>query len=251
MLVGVVQFTKKKERAVFTPVPSLVWLKLLNTFTVSPIDALKGAQPIPMSFTPKTAGNSPSLPLCMTNHTDGESSVAIGEDIFLQQSKLPHQKIERRTKIVDNFTNKNTPLKGKWWGNIFNPEIIISSVVIELCNDNSIGVSFKEPLERCVQKFELAFCPLDFSSWPVQIEHMLYSNNYGRKENGHSKNSTRVRDTHPKEKGRVRRTRKGGETDQAPSSPPPPEEVKSRTAPYHHHGGYTAKHTHSGNLEDV
>lgn len=99
-----------------------------------------------------------------------------------------------------------------------------------------------------IDVYHVLLSPLELE--PPVVHDMLYSN-YGRQENEDTKNPERFRDTNPETQGRVRRTRKGGKANQTTSSQPPPEEVTSQTAPSHRRGDYTAKHIHSGSLEDV
>ena len=73
-----------------------------------------------------------------------------------------------------NLPNEHTPIVGEGgWGTL-NPNIIMSSLFIEFGYDNTIGVFFEELLKSRVQGYELALCPLDFSSWPIERMHMLF-----------------------------------------------------------------------------
>jgi len=217
-------------------------------------------------------------PLNICNMIGGESGnitfMSTGETIFaildrklravydffgIETCQLINEIIQGGSQIIDNFAYKYGENIGDGFcthGHLPNTKADPLSIFREgqfwiFINGNIITHFLAEGANPTIQIRQVFACPINPFISAIELMHdMLYST-YGRQENGQTKDSSRVRDTHPKEKGRVRRTRKGDETDQALSSPPPPEEVKSRTAPYHHHGGYTAKHTHSGSLEDV
>ena len=75
---------------------------------------------------------------------------------------------------------------------------------------------------------------------------MLYypiGDNNGKKD---TKDPQRTRDTRANEKRLPRQSKKGNQV-----NAPQPEEVKPQTSHALRFGGYTAKNTHSGSLEDV
>ncbi len=167
--------------------------------------------------------------------------------------KTPYQVIQNRTKFSDTGSDRCSQVRRDILQHNESITNYLGFSINLFLADYSVRMALEKPVGFNVEILDVLPCSIESTAnlWHVVSgPHMLYSQS-GREENGQTKNSTRVRDTRTQAKGRVRRTRKGGETDQASSSPPPPEEVKSRTVPYHHHGGYTAKHTHSGNLEDV
>lgn len=125
------------------------------------------------------------------------------------------------------------------------PDLILAIRQPNACE--TVRVAACVPHGFLIDVYHVLLSPLELE--PPVVHDMLYSN-YGRQENEDTKNSKGFRNSNPQAQGSVRRNRKGGETHQTPSSPPP-EEVKSRTAPFHRRGDYTAKHIHSGSLEDV
>ena len=69
-----------------------------------------------------------------------------------------------------------------------------------------------------------------------------------------SENSQGPRNSRANKRGRVQGVGKGGGANQATqalNSPTPPEQVASQIEHGHPLGGYTAKHIHSGSLEDA
>lgn len=167
-----------------------------------------------------------------------------------EQCKLPGQMVKAGTEVIGNLSDKQPPfLRG--FPNDLKIEDIGNLFRLALWDDLAwFGFQCQKQTDFPMKYFELFLCPDDFELDTIERMHMLYST-YGRQENGHTKNPKGFRDTNPEAQGHVRHTRKGNKTDQAISSPPLPEEVTSQTAPSCHCGDYTAKHIHSGSLEDV
>ncbi len=175
MLVGIVQFMKKKKGAVPTPVPSLVWLKRLNACPKTPMDALEEAQAMPFMPEMRDGIVAVSLPsLCATNKINRKCSSVIGLGI-VQEGELPCQKVKCGAEIVDNLPNENPIFIRECWGGILNSDIVASSLSVKLSHDNTVGISFEEPLKSIIQGYELAICPLDLSSWPIEWVHSISS----------------------------------------------------------------------------
>lgn len=235
MLICVIYGTKHTKRIVINPINSFVRLESLNNCPVFGRDPSKVLLDM--------------ASISFWGVEDRELKMPATCIIGRKVAQLVDKQIEHRAGIVGEITNDDT-------------QLIIGRNLLRQSNDDivwrcwirldnkGIGFACDEAINYSLDSIEVLLSPAKLQSWPAEWVHMLYST-YGRQENGDTKDPTEFRDTRPEAQGRVRRTRKGGETDQASSSPPPPEEVKSRTAPYHHHGGYTAKHTHSGSLEDV
>jgi hypothetical protein len=158
--------------------------------------------------------------------------------------------IQNRSTLMRPLPDKDAPFKGRLSSQV---KDILSALFIEL-TPNAASYGIDESANFIVELGEVLIRSLEPKTERLDSTihecSMLYSK-YGRQENGNTKDPQRLRDTSPQTQGCVRRTRKGGETHQTSSSPPPPEEVKSRTAPFHRRGDYTAKHIHSGSLEDV
>ena len=173
MFVGIVQFMKKKKWAMPTPIPSLVWLKRLDACQIAPMDALEKAQAI-VSMPEMRDGALPaSLPsLCATNEINRKCSSVVGLGV-VQEGELPCQKVKCRAEIVDNLSNEHPIFIRECGGRILNSEIVVSGISVELGNNSTAGVLFEEPLKGILQGYELALCPLDLSSWPIELMHML------------------------------------------------------------------------------
>lgn len=231
MFIGIINIPEKRQRSI----PCLIRLQALDS---CPLNICQSADIFGGLFFEETI----TIP---NREFDVFSEQRVFDDI-----ELPKQVIKRRSHIVTGIANK----QGKFRRNGFSllkPEQALSCLSLSYkFSDGSIRLTLQEPLHQVIDDLEVFVSSAEFEENTIERMHMLYSD-YGRKEHGDTKNTTRVRDTRTQEKGRVRRTRKGGETDQAPSSPPPPEEVKSQTETNHRSGGYTAKHTRLGSPEDV
>ena len=173
VLVGVVQFLKKKKRTAPTPIPSLVWLKPLDACPQAPRDALKEYAAPPAA---SKAADDPVLTLGVSDPKDREGRPFIRSNwdstsVTGQERELPSQPIERGAEVVGNFADAQTPLTRKRRRLALDAQAVAACVCIELGEDDTIGVSFEEPLKSSVQGFDLALCPLDPSSWPIEIRH--------------------------------------------------------------------------------
>lgn len=166
MFIGIIQFTKEKKRAMQIPMPSFVWLKSLNAYPISPMDTFKTPRAFPL-FTPKAICPFSST---STNIEYWEGRINGGSRCF-QQSKLPSQEVERRTQVVGDFTDYNAPLFGKFGRASLYYNRIVSSLFIEFGSSNDIGILCEEPFRIFLQGYELCFCPLDLSSWPIEWMH--------------------------------------------------------------------------------
>ena len=194
MFIGIVQFMKKKKGMVSTPVPSLVWLKSLNACPETPIDTLKKMtwdSIVPEGMVIPTI-NSGSL--CATRKSaDREGRTVEGYSSSILEGELPSETIQGRTEIMSNFSDDYTPFNREGRRTIFNAEIIATCLSVELGWDNTIGIAFKEPLQSCLQGYELALCPLDLSCWPIEWMHMLQYP-YGEESEEETKDSKGARD---------------------------------------------------------
>ena len=174
MLVGVVQLIKKNKGAVQIPVPSLIWLKRLDscpeiagdTLQTSPLFALAGLE--------RGVGSVPDLLGVVPVETDGEAGAEEGV-VGPREGKLPRETIERRAEIVRNLPDYDAPLIGQRGRPAPGAHIVVASFSVELGFEDIIGISFKEPLDGIVQGYYLALCPLDLDSWPIQTMHEVYS----------------------------------------------------------------------------
>jgi hypothetical protein len=164
------------------------------------------------------------------------------------EGELPSQKVKRRPEIMGNLPNEYAPLIRETGRPTLNAETITSSFSIELGNDNTVGIVFEQPLKGCLQGYDLALCPLDLNSWPIQRVHVLYSN-HEREED--AKDTKGSRDTHTKPRGLSKEPRPSGENPQETITASTLSEPKLETERDHPRGDYTAKHTHIDSLEDA
>ncbi len=171
MLVGIVKVLKKKKGIAPTLIPSLVWLKRLQLFPEPLVNMGNVPIAVPsllLTFNPETA------PSTIRKHSasslvDGELDSGVGV-VNIDTLQLPSQKVKCRAEIMNKFSNSYSPLIRKN-GGILNTDILVSSFSIELGQDNTVGIFFKEPMKSSLQGYELALCPLDLSSWPVEWLH--------------------------------------------------------------------------------
>ncbi|MFC2001200.1 hypothetical protein ACFLUZ_01700 [Chloroflexota bacterium] len=130
MFIGLIQLLKKKKGIALTAIPSLVWLKSLNTCPITPTDTLKKSQSeiiMPESEV--------SLPVDSNIFEVIDRKSGIGRrygDIGIPKGKLPDKTIQSRTEVMGNLPNDNTPFNGEGSRTIINADIIISSLFVEL-----------------------------------------------------------------------------------------------------------------------
>lgn len=171
----------------------------------------------------------------------------IGGHVSRRQDKLPNKMVERTSEVVEHFPDeKFNPVGHRRYFSEAIAIDILSRCIINIFGD-TIRIDIAEGRQLFLQRLQVLLGPVKFSERTINGRHVKQF----RKESEGAKDSKGFRNSNPQAQGRVRRNRKGGETHQTSSSPPPPEEVASRTAPSHHRGDYTAKHIHSGSLEDV
>ena len=169
MLVGIVKILKKKKGTAPMLIPSLVWLKFLDTCPETLVHTLETAQTT--SLSPKV-GDKVAVclaPYCFSDNVYRKCSMVIGCGVA-QEGELPDQKVKCRAEVMGNLPNNRSPLIGKCW-TIVNPNVLTPSFSIELGQDDSIAIVFEEYLSSRLQAYDLALCPLDLSSWPDQCMH--------------------------------------------------------------------------------
>lgn len=235
VLISIIDPTEPREGMVDILIASEVWLTLLDQCPI----ALKQT--------------SESLPRATIPFLAFIGDYKSGMDIYLipsHDNQSGNYIVQNRSKFVRPLSNEDAPFEGWFTSQAKN---ILAALFIEV-GPNAVVYGLEESADFVVELAEILICPLEPKTErldsTIHERSMLYSN-YGRRKNGNAKDSKRSRDTNTQTQGRVRRHRKGGETHQTSSSPPPPEEVEFQTAPSHRCGDYTAKHIHSGSLEDV
>ena len=163
MLIGIVQFLKKKKGAVPTPVPSLAWLKRLDTCSVLEFKRLD-----------KRASIAPPATLRFTLRPiepNGEAGLLTRGKGVLLDGQLADQQVEGGAQVVGDLSDNNAPLIGKGGRPTLNVERIVASLSIELGHNDTVGVSIEEPLNLILQSYDLSFRPLDLSAWPIEWMH--------------------------------------------------------------------------------
>ena len=131
------------------------------------------------------------------------------------------------------------------------PEDISRLLRIELSRD-TFAVRVKNTPGLSIKHMQMMMRPLSFENGAFEWIHALYCNRERGQEHdqGQTEDPEGSRDSRPNT-GRVHgQPQEGGKAGRE-VTPQPPEEVTSGTEPDHHLGGYTAKHTHSGSLEDA
>ncbi|MCH8296548.1 MAG: hypothetical protein IH873_00640 [Chloroflexi bacterium] len=211
VFIGIVQLRKKKKGITPTPVPSLVWLKQLDACPKSPVDALKESQST--SFPPEMGDgvSTRTLSLGVSNEINGECGVPVWCS-GTQQCKLPGQSIKSGAKVVGNFANDDSPIIWKDERAIVNAQIVMSGLAIEIGYD-TIGIALEPPLQSVVQSYDLALCPLDLGSWPIQGMHE-FNYNHEQREIKDTENAKGTRDSRARKTGvrdDLRQSGKAGE----------------------------------------
>jgi hypothetical protein len=130
----------------------------------------------------------------------------------------------------------------------FSYDDIVRGIPVSL-NDKGVGFHCHESIYNAFDRVEMLLCPAKLQSWPDEMTHVLHSTHGKRGQSGQAEDVQGPRDTHTQSARLHGELEEGGETQGITASPP--EEVKSRTAPARRLGGYTAKRTRSGSLEDA
>jgi hypothetical protein len=84
---------------------------------------------------------------------------------------LSSEAVKRGAEIMGNFPNQDTPFIEKCGRPAVNADSVVAYFLIELGFADTIGISFKTPLQGLVQSFDLALRPLDLSKWPIEWMH--------------------------------------------------------------------------------
>lgn len=171
VLVGIVELFKKKKGVAPTPVPSLVWLKRVDPCPKPPIETLEESQSV-LSVPERAVETTIAFPLTSPapDATYREGSAVKGSR-GRQKRELPNKAVECGTKVMGNLADQNTPLIGKGGRAALNAKAIVACLLIELGYGYTIGVSFEEPLKGYLQGYDLAVCPIDLRSWPIERMH--------------------------------------------------------------------------------
>ena len=255
MLIRIIDLFEPNEGVVKTATPSLVWLQPLNECLMFISKTLNHLAPVTPSFDEFAFAASWKFKLigqsfvegngCSPNQKDWELGKACN-CVGFQQRQLMHQSIEGRTEIVGDLAYADTPIKG-WSETIYADAIAaVSSLRIQIRPENTVIGSQHEGVANQSESLDFTFCTPYLEARAIQRMHELYYP-YERKD---SEDPKGTRDTRA-HKGRVREELgQGGEACEG-FTDSPPEEGLTQTSPSHRPGGYTARHTHSGNPEDA
>ena len=173
---------------------------------------------------------------------DGEL-ISLGRVIPLRQDKLPNKIVEGTSVVVEHLSDDDIDPLGHG-RHILEAADLLSRVIIDIA-DNDIGF---EVLDGQQVPFER----LDVLSGPGILNQRSIEGSHGKtlRKPKYSENPQESRDS-CSNTGRVRdELGQGGEADEGITASPPEEEL-AQTSPDHRLGGYTAKHTRSGSLEDA
>jgi hypothetical protein len=178
----------------------------------------------------------------------GESRFVIDEDwklnsVMLNGGYLPGDIIESRSELVEDISNNESPFEGDWFSHVWvaNPAIIFKIVL----NIDSVRLAIEETSDFFVEDIKVFLRPQNTAEGPSHWLHMLQYP-YGEESEKDTKDSEGARYTRAHQE---RVYREFGEGDQVNARPP--EEVEPQASHDLRSGGYTAKNTHSGSLEDV
>lgn len=168
-----------------------------------------------------------------------------------KKSEVADQVVKSGTNVVHNVSDNQRPVV--WDGDKMNMDIVMSKCRVEVSN-SSVGAFFEEPRDFSVQFLQVMICTAKFEFDADEVGHMLYSKREGQEDDHAKDTEAGIRNPRANKGRRVQGTGKGGGANQAAqalNSQTPPEEVASQTEHGHPLCGYTAKHTHSGSLEDA
>ena len=196
-----------------------------------------------------------AIPRCTVS--ENREGTLAGGRLEPESRKLEHEMVKRCPHIMNRIPGNQSKSR-RWRALELNPEQLHRIVRVELLRD-SHGVKTMEGLQLMVQGVEVFFRPIQFEPWPIYGRgwgwHALYSTHgEGKSEQEDSEDAQgRVRDSGAHQGRRDEGVREGGGAHNAAQSVTfsPPEEVATQTAPSRRHGGYTARHTRLGSLEDA
>ncbi len=170
--------------------------------------------------------------------------------LTVSKDKLPNEVVKATSEIMEKIScNESEPiihLRERL--NRYN----IPRAITPYIENSVVGVLFNPDITIRFENVEVLFGPAEFRPNTCKIcrsnGHILYYP-YGEENGKETKDSKGARNTRAHKERIPRQSKKGSKAEQVNASKP--EEVKSQTLSDPRSGGYTAKNTHSGSLEDV
>lgn len=242
MFIGTIEVTKKRK----SRIPCLIRLQTMNDCPLV-IGQTNSINPDSFGFSRADVPWGSTYESTFTIKNGEVDKFAEGG--VLEKPELPEQMVKSRAKVVADISDNKRNI-GRNSFKLLKPENILSCIAVSFnLIDNLVWVSFEKPLNQVTHSLEMISCSAEFQKTAIKRMHML-KYPYGEESEKNTKNPERgVRDTHT-HKGRIRaKSKKGSQTKQVNASKP--EEVESQTSHALCSGGYTAKNTHLGSLEDA
>ncbi|MBF8267385.1 MAG: hypothetical protein HW388_893 [Dehalococcoidia bacterium] len=235
MFVNIAQLIELPEKVVFVRWPSVVRLKRLDFISGSRRDITDDLRKPSHVF--------------RGIFTDNRELSSVKWPVLSGQRKLPSNMVEGRPEleygIACNYGEMGVNHRN------LNSHDIESMLGIFLCG-NAKGFCINELAQFHVENIEVFFRPFDPQSRILEARgHVLYS---GYEEQENTEDFPGPRNSRANKGSRVQGSGESGGADpiaQAINSPPPPGQVASQAEHGHPLDGYTAKHIHSGSLEDA
>jgi len=178
VLVGIVQLLQKKEGALPTSVPSLVWLKPLNDSLVLTGNSVDHTPAI-SKFIPLEMGDErpfvpSSVSLGLADQEDRELGIE-GRPFSVGPDELIDKPVESRAQIVRDLSDQQRPINWEVLRAALHSETEIGGLRIVLGYADFVEVVPEEPLNALLESCDLVPCPLDSSPWPIARMHDEYS----------------------------------------------------------------------------
>lgn len=183
VFVGIVQLVKKNKGATLTLVPSLVWLEPLDVCPEVARDALQTPPPLVLAGDESGVLSVSDSLVDAFGETDRETGVE-GGITWPQESKLPSQTIERRAQVVRYLPDQHRPTDWEFLRPTLDSKTVIIGLRVVLGYFDFIEVLPEEPLNVLLETYDLAVCPLDLTSWPIQTMHEVFSDHERRQPAG-------------------------------------------------------------------
>lgn len=171
VFVGIVQLVKKYKGAVPTPVPSLVWLKSLEACPKVARDTLETSPPLHL-LAGVESGVSPISDFLGETFVEADWETGVERRrIRPQEGNLPCEAVEGRTQVVRDLPDHHRPIDWEFLRPTLDSKRVIASLRLMLGFADFIEVVPEEPLNALLESYDLAVCPLDLGSWPIQRMH--------------------------------------------------------------------------------
>ena len=240
VLVNDVQMVDARKEHLSNRVASTAWLQ--------PLEHCLNLWPHTFKHLPNTLG----VPEGVDRLKDGKLGNALNRHTSTPLDNFPHQVIESGTEVMQRVTDDWAQLGRRFLQRPLQPIDFLAGITLNIGLDY-FGMSLKEGIDRCAQAYQVSFTPLYLQPRAFEKRmHDLYLYHERQTQTGRSENTQRRGNTRPEE-GRVpTQPKEGGEAPRRGiTAYRRREQGLTGTSPDHHPDGCTARHTHSGNPEDV